>query len=366
MYVSMKTFISALVVLLLAHPLHAQQVSNETINVGGLNRTYILVLPNNFDPAVESLPVMMWAHGGSGTAENGMEWEADFRPMVNSNRFIAVYPQAWPDFEQCTCWGYDLGFGETNGNFQIDLDFIDALINELVDERNADMNRMYFGGYSMGGSFTDVAQMSGKIAAVAPVAASMWYSTLITAMQRRRQRSAIFSAPMTLCPMKVAGFHQRQNNTLGFRRTSPSPRRRRSISVEASSIDGMEGEACHGVQHFRIQNGGHDHPPFTPEVVWEFVSQYSLDGVIECIGGCDGDFNGDGTRDVNDILQAIGSFGTDDGGDIDGDGDTDVSDILELLSLFAGLRISIQAALDPASLLIDSNRPWPDSPGRFS
>ena len=83
--------------------------------------------------------------------------------------------------------------------------------------------------------------------------------------------------------------------------------------------------------------GGHDAPSGYsqgPEWIWDYLSQYSLDGIIECIGGCDGDFNGDGTRDVNDILQAIGSFGTDDGGDIDGDGDTDVSDILELLSLF--------------------------------
>ena len=339
MYVSMKTFISALVVLLLAHPLHAQQVSNETINVGGLNRTYILVLPNNFDPAVESLPVMMWAHGGSGTAENGMEWEADFRPMVNSNRFIAVYPQAWPDFEQCTCWGYDLGFGETNGNFQIDLDFIDALINELVDERNADMNRMYFGGYSMGGSFTwDVAcEMSGKIAAVAPVAASMWYSTF---------DNCDAAAPTAVCHILgtddfyapyeggwVPSAAEQHAFWVQKNQSEPTPETV-NLGGGVTRLTWMEGEACHGVQHFRIQNGGHDHPPFTPEVVWEFVSQYSLDGVIECIGGCDGDFNGDGTRDVNDILQAIGSFGTDDGGDIDGDGDTDVSDILELLSLF--------------------------------
>ena len=325
--------------LAVAAPSRAQQVSDQVINVDGLNRTYILVLPDNFDPAVESLPVVMWAHGGGGKAWMGMEWEADFRPMVNSNRFIAVYPQAWPDFEQCNCWGYDLGFGETNGNYQIDLDFIDALINELVDVRGADRDRMYFGGYSMGGSFTwDVAcEMSDRIAAVAPVAASMWYSTfdncdaaLPTAVCHilgTNDFYAPYEGGWVPSAAEQHAFWVQKNQS------NPTPETV-NLGGGVTRFTWMEGEACHSVQHFRIQNGGHDHPPYTAEVVWEFFSRYSLDGVIECVGGCEGDFDGNGSRDVNDILLAIGSFGIDDGGDIDGDGDTDVADILDLLSLF--------------------------------
>ena len=59
-----------------------------------------------------------------------------------------------------------------------------------------------------------------------------------------------------------------------------------------------------------------------------------LSSFTDCLEDCEGDFNGDGLRDVNDILQAIAAFGNGDGGDIDGDGDTDVSDILGLLALF--------------------------------
>ena len=36
--------------------------------------------------------------------------------------------------------------------------------------------------------------------------------------------------------------------------------------------------------------------------MWTF-SQYALDGITERVGVCDEDFNGDGTRDMNDILE---------------------------------------------------------------
>ena len=54
----------------------------------------------------------------------------------------------------------------------------------------------------------------------------------------------------------------------------------------------------------------------------------------EILDECEGDFDGNGTRDVNDLLQAIAAFDNGDGGDMDGDGDTDVSDILALLGIF--------------------------------
>ncbi|MCP4833375.1 MAG: hypothetical protein GY895_01295, partial [Phycisphaera sp.] len=87
------------------------------LNVDGLNRRYLVHLPPGFDPS-ENLSVMMWFHGGGGNADGGV-FEADFRPLANSQRFILVYPEAWPDvIESCRCWGYDLGGGETNGNYE--------------------------------------------------------------------------------------------------------------------------------------------------------------------------------------------------------------------------------------------------------
>ncbi len=336
----MQAVASVILSLMLGAPTLAQQVSNQTLNVDGLQRKYILVLPDNFDPA-EHLPVVMWAHAGEGTAQIGMELEADFRPLVNTGRFIAVYPEAWPDFEQCLCWGYDLGLGETNGNYEIDLDFIDALIDELVDAHGADRDRMYFGGYSLGGSFTwDVAcAMSDKIAAITPVAASMWYSTFDNGCDAALPTAVchILGTNDFYAPYEggwVPSAAEQHAFWVQKNQSNPVPDQTNLGGGVTRYTWAEVPDSCHGVQHFRIQNGEHDVPAFTEQSMWAFVSQYALDGVIECVGGCDGDFNGDGTRDVNDILTAIGAFGNGDGGDVDGDGDTDVSDILELLNLF--------------------------------
>jgi hypothetical protein len=48
---------------------------------------------------------------------------------------------------------------------------------------------------------------------------------------------------------------------------------------------------------------------------------------------CDGDLNGDGTVDINDLLAVIAGWGSPDG-DINGDGTTDITDLLVLLEFF--------------------------------
>ena len=101
----------------------AQQPSYRNLTVDGISRRYLLYLPENFDTS-ENMPVMMWFHGGGGTASGGV-FEADFRSLADTNRFIVVYAEAYPDvLENCRCWGYDSGDGETNGNYELDLFYI--------------------------------------------------------------------------------------------------------------------------------------------------------------------------------------------------------------------------------------------------
>ena len=339
MSIHLRPLLTALGIAAATSPVLAQNVSNRTIAVDGLNRSFILVLPDDLQPG-EQLPVMIWAHGGGGTAELGIELEADYRPFVNSRRFMAVYPQAYPDNFGENVWGYDLGLGETNGNLEIDLAFMRTLIDELVMTHDADSQRIYFGGFSIGGSFAwDVAcALSDRVAAVAPVAASMWYSTY--------DGGCDSAAPTAICHVcgtndwyapEDGGWVPSHNQQHIFWVT----KNQASVTPETVSLGNgvtrftwTEGDQCHAVRYFRIQNYGHDVPLFAPLAIWDFVSQYSLEGVIECLDDCPGDVTGDGLRDVNDILRILSAFDIDDGGDTDGDGDTDVMDILLLLKVF--------------------------------
>ena len=155
----------------------AQQFYRQ-LNVDGQNRRYLIYLPEKFD-AAENLPVMMWFHAGGGNAAEGV-FEADFRTLADSRRFILVYAEAEPDvLEGCRCWGYDSGAGEANGTYESDLAYSSAMIDDLVDAYNADRGRIYAGGYSMGASFVwDLAvARSDEFAAIAPVAANMYMWT---------------------------------------------------------------------------------------------------------------------------------------------------------------------------------------------
>lgn len=307
------------------------------LNVDGLNRRYLVHLPPGFDPS-ENLPVMMWFHGGGGNANGGV-FEADFRSLANSQRFILVYTEAWPDvIEACRCWGYDLGQGETNGNYEIDLAYASAVIDDLAERYNANRSRIYAGGYSMGASFVwDLAcTKSDEFAAVAPVAASMYRSTY---------DNCDAGLPTAICHiLGTNDFYAPYNgaswvppvadqNAFWVNKNQAEPKPEVvSLGGGVTKYTWAPAEGCHGVQHFRRQGGGHDVPAFATSSIWNFVSQFDLDGLIGC--GEDflpGDLNQDGSVDSADIGLLIAAWATANA-DLNGDGTTDSADLGILIS----------------------------------
>ena len=110
------------------------QLSNESINIEGLNRTYLLYLPSDFN-INEPLPLVLSFHGGTGSANDQLAI-ADMRDLADSENFILVYPDAFPDPNsgQETNWQVvtsgDLPF--TLPNPHSDLLFIDQLIDHFT------------------------------------------------------------------------------------------------------------------------------------------------------------------------------------------------------------------------------------------
>ena len=278
--------LAATLAMMLGGATNATAQTSVSLNVDGLNRRYLLYLPSGFDPS-ENLPVMMWFHGGGGNANEGL-FEADFRSLANSQRFIVVYAEAWPDvLENCRCWGYDLG-GETNGNLEIDLAYTSAVIDDVVADHNADRSRIYAGGYSMGASFVwDLACMkSDEIAVVAPVAASMYRYTfdnceagLPTAVCHILGTND-FYAPYNGASW-VASVAEQNAFWVAKNGSDPDPETVNQ-GGGVTRYTWNPGEGCHGFQHFRRQGGGHDVPNFAVSAIWDFASQYDIDGFREC------------------------------------------------------------------------------------
>jgi polyhydroxybutyrate depolymerase len=258
---------------------------------------------------------MMWFHGGGGTANGALNFEADFRTLADSERFILVYPEAFPDeLEGCRCWGYDFD-GETNGNYQKDLEFTSAVIDDLVTAYNADRSRVYAGGYSMGASFVwDLAcAKSDLVAAIAPVAANMYMWTF---------ENCDAAAPTAVCHiLGTNDFYAPYNgafwapsvaeqNTFWISKNGSDPvPESTQLTGGVTRFTWAPGDGCHGYQHFRRQGGGHDVPEFAEEVIWELLSQYDIDGQLSC-DECDNlaDVNNDGSVTPTDFTAWVNAF----------------------------------------------------------
>ena len=107
-----------------------QQLSTENIFYDGNNREYIIYVPQTYSPSV-STPLLFAFHGGSGFANDFMNYEADFRSVSDTAGFILVYPQALadPNDGNSTNWIHKA----TNHN---DILFVETLINTISSSYN--------------------------------------------------------------------------------------------------------------------------------------------------------------------------------------------------------------------------------------
>lgn len=145
--------------------------AKRTLVSGDQVREYYVHLPKNYDPSTP-MPLVLALHGGGGTAA-GMDrstggqlaGEADLRG------WIVAFPQglskSWNDGRGVPRQGQDAA--------PDDVAFLSALIDRLATDHAVDRTRVYATGISNGGfmSFRLAVELSDKIAAVAPVTATL-------------------------------------------------------------------------------------------------------------------------------------------------------------------------------------------------
>lgn len=139
-----------------------------SITVDGLNRTYLVRLPQNYSPD-RSFPLVLAFHGGSGNARS-MENLTGLTSLGERENFIVVYPEALDGFWSDRREPRNLSGGQVN-----DVTFIDQLITTLQNTYNIDRARIYATGISNGGFMSQVlaCDLSDRIAGIAPVASNL-------------------------------------------------------------------------------------------------------------------------------------------------------------------------------------------------
>jgi polyhydroxybutyrate depolymerase len=148
-----------------------------TLTVGGITRTYLLVLPSTYYGSdTTTFPLVVGMHGTGGSAS---QFDRDYgvTEKANSTHFIVAYPEGVQregrfnvrTWNAGTCCDYAM---ENNID---DVGFIRALIDLMISDYRANARRVYITGMSNGGmlAYRLACEMPEKIAAMAAVSCSM-------------------------------------------------------------------------------------------------------------------------------------------------------------------------------------------------
>lgn len=143
---------------------------NGNIQVNGVNRTFIIHSPGNCVAA--NLPTVLVFHGDGGTAA-GIKSYSGFDAVADNNDFLVVYAQSTSDLGN-GIWNKPVDGNET-GEPQ-DVAFVSQLIDYLCTNYGINQKKVYATGHSGGAFFSYrlAVELSGKIAAIAPVAGNMY------------------------------------------------------------------------------------------------------------------------------------------------------------------------------------------------
>ena len=151
----------------------AQQTINASITHDGIQRDYILYIPELYDGST-AVPLILNFHGFGSNANEQMFY-GDFRDIADTEGFLLVHPEG-TTFIGNQFW--NVGFPGISSTID-DVGFTEALIDELATLYTINLDRVYATGMSNGGfmSFLLACQLSEKIAAVASVTGSMTQDT---------------------------------------------------------------------------------------------------------------------------------------------------------------------------------------------
>jgi len=173
-----RTIVSALATLIAWSPGWAQPGPVQHIQVGPLDRTYVIERSHP-DQAADRLPIIVYLHGLGVLVSEGNpppRFDIPFTAETGMMPVLVVHPQGvdrrWDSVPgRIKTWQRLAG---TDGEQVDDIAFLRTLIDHLVAVENGDPTRVYVAGVSSGGYLVPrvACEMGDRVAAVADVIAT--------------------------------------------------------------------------------------------------------------------------------------------------------------------------------------------------
>ena len=277
----------------------AQQTINASITHDGIERDYILYVPEIYDGST-TVPLVLNFHGFGSSASQQMFY-GDFRDIADTEGFLLVHPEG-TTFIGNQFW--NVGFPGLSSNID-DVGFTEALIDELATLYAIDLDRVYATGMSNGGfmSFLLACQLSEKIAAVASVTGSMTQDTFddcnaqhptpVLQIHGTEDDVVLYNENNLSLPIPdVISYWVDHNNC----ETTPTTTTLPDVDVSDGSTlehsvyeDGDNGVTT---EHMKVIGGGHTWPGSVLNTagtnqdidasmeIWLFFSRYDINGLL--------------------------------------------------------------------------------------
>ena len=263
----------------------SQTLPSSGLVIDGVQREYNLFVPNN--PPDTPMPLLIAFHGGGGAGETFPQ-QGEFEVLGQAEGFLVAFPQGYVDPGNEGEWQLN-----TRPDAHHDIDFINAMIDEIARNHSVDTSRIYATGYSLGSMFIyEVAcQMSGRIAAVASLAGTMPISPAACEPERYAPIMHIHGADDGLIAYGNT-WDWKAWDEVGEMRDIPSLIeywRAKYNCQNTRETDSNAGthfvhDMCEQgarVEHHRVNGIGHNWPDringvSTHQVIWNFVSGFTL------------------------------------------------------------------------------------------
>ena len=147
-----------------------------TVRHDGIERSYVLRMPQRPVRVRGLIPLVIVLHGGGGNAAYA-ESMTGFTETARREGFAVVYPDGTgPRRDVLLTWNAGHCCGTAMTQHVDDVGFIDALITELLTTHPIDPRRVYVTGMSNGGMMAHRIgiELSHRIAAIAPVVGAVF------------------------------------------------------------------------------------------------------------------------------------------------------------------------------------------------
>src|SRR6266496_236309 len=175
--------------------------SNQTITVGGTQRSYILHIPPGYHGSAR-LPLVFVLHGMGGTAES-IEQKTGMSAKADQENFIVVYPNA---VGRPTVW--NAGLSDISNNGADDVGFIRAVMDKSEHDLSIDKKRIYCCGFSSGAimSYLLGAKLSHRLAAIGIASGTIGNTA----------SGSVREIPDPSEPVPVIAFHGKKDQTIYY------------------------------------------------------------------------------------------------------------------------------------------------------